>query len=609
MKKITLITIIILTSAVTIFGQENSIKDSTIKNISIIDRSNLNYENLRESIYDNSFSGDLNYFLEQEKLFLGENTINLEFISTLSNKDLKKLIELKTSEAEYLYLIEKDRLKKLKKKEKKNDKTLIKIKADNKDIITFIRKNQIEELYYPATEYSLAMIDLLGDAGKVHSMQASAFMRKNLREDKKNIKNQVHYGTYLSFYVNSQKNYRLNNMKSLALKMLNDDSIKSLDDKILKYRAYCFKSALYMKSFDSEKAYYYYNKAKEIFPDSEINYIAGIYYSEEAEKNEEYNELGFGKDIAIPYYVDVGLFYRKGDLAILSPYIGVGMHKTFFSSSWFVETGLKLFYKNFRWDLGFQQAVVPSFSTMNSKVMEYYGTSQFSLSFNKLSISTKTSVGKLLFAKAPLTGENLKANALKIFAVKQDLVFDFTIYDDGFNYLGGIVDGGIYHIPSEKQTSGYINAKFPMLFNFGHSELGMLPQLMYSDYISGNKTINVLNRNMIYRGGMCFTRKKYAKSTDLLYKYYELNGAMHFTYRVFFTPLQAPADRLYISFNFSTGFGTDLVAKKTDALYSGGLSFGFELHDISPFEFRFEVDQNKHVFFMMTVLHPAKHSK
>ncbi len=563
---------------------------------------------LREEFYAGTFTGSHAFFEQQEQILLEHQPLTASALSTLEPEAVKNLIILKTVEAEYLHTAENLVKKKVDKKDEEKKSLLAKLKADNAAIITFVRKNAVEPLYYYAAEYSLAMIPVFGDGGNVYSMQASRFMRNTLRKNKTDTAAKVHYGTYIAYLIRTQRHTDIHNLTAFALRLLSDENIAAVSNRVLEYQAYCCKSAIYMKNFNSEKAYYYYGQASAMFPHTKLRHIAGISYHEAAEKHEAYRAVKFKTDMDMPYYVDAGLSYRSGDLEIFSPYIGIGLQRTFFSSAWFVQTGLKLSYKSFKWSLGFKHAFIPDFSVFNPHILEYYGENIFSVGLGAVTFSTGTKAGSMVFATNPLNGQLVKTNAVRLFAVKQNILCDFNLYNDGFNQISGLVEGGLYHLPFEQQTFGYVQAQLPATFHFGHGELGFLPQFVYADYMTENRRIHGLNRHSIYRSSIQLIQKQ-SLATDFCNRFYHITGNIDGTYRFFFSPLKAPADRLYVGLHSSIGFGTDKETLKTDMLYTGGISFGFALYDLRPFELRFQVDQDKNVFFMMTVMNPIRHKK
>ncbi len=565
-------------------------------------------EMIREQLYAGTLTTAPSVFSKQEKRLLDNRDISTAVLKKLSIETIKQLVILKTAELEYLYSIEHLVSKLIQKDDREKQAMLKKIRTDNSFIISFIQKNKLTELYSAAADYSFAMIPIFKDAGKVHSMQASRFMRNILIQKKHDAAAQVHYGTYISYLISTQKHTDLPNLTGLALSLLSDSNIEALTNKIFQYRAYCYKSAVYMKNYNSKKAYDYYNRAKEIFPDTKLQHIGEIHYHTEAENNEPYRTTGFKANVSMPYYADAGLYYRNGDFALFSPYIGIGLNRTFFASAWFAETGLKLYYKHFKWKIEYKQAFTPDPAVKTIRLFEYYGTNTFTVQFPSLAVSAETKAGGMVFGKNPLHGHTIHTQAIRLFAVKQNIICNFSLYDNGFDHISGVLESGIYFIPSKEQSIGYMQAEIPATFHFGHSELGFLPHITYAHSLTKRKTLNAFPRHAMYRGGILLT-KQHSIPEHLYYSLYELNGNLSGTYRIFFSPLKAPADRLYVGLNGNVGFGTDTQTRKTDLLYASGLSFGFQLYDLRPFEVRLQIDQDANIFFMMTVLNPVKHKK
>lgn len=557
--------------------------------------------NMRQELYTTGILYTPQELQAIEDQLLEELLIAEVLFDTFNN--LSALITFKTMELENYYYQNKEWLQSINKKEKKENIQLQKLKNDYKIIIEYVRKEDLIKQFHQAFEYALSMIPLFGDAGKIYSMQASFFARKLLKEEPNALESQIIMGISVAHLTIDKGSYEVNNLKTTALQLLSDKNIDKIENPLLKYWALCYRSGVQMKTFDSQKAYTDYRRANSIFPNTLFTEIAGIYYSKNAMTGEKLELLTFGSDIYMPYYIDMGLHYRIDDMALLAPFIGVGMRKTFFSSSWFAEAGMKLFYKNFSWDSQFMHAIIPSFSPMSFDLLEFYGRNEFTLNFDSLSISAETVVGKLLFAEGPLNGEELKEKAFLAPALQQNLLFDATIYTDGLNNISTLVDLGLYHLWEKEETFAYLHAKVPMNFDFIHTEFGLAPEIFYTGYLSKNQTTNIGWDHRTFGGAIALNQPK---STDLVNKYYDLYGNIDFIYRIFFQPLPAPADRIYLGIHFNTGFGTTLNTMETDALYAGGISVGFDLYDMTPFEVRFQVDQDGNFSFMFTMVNPIK---
>ncbi|MBN2652846.1 MAG: hypothetical protein JXR63_10730 [Spirochaetales bacterium] len=457
-----------------------------------------------------------------------------------------------------------------------------------------------------SADFAFTMGQLFPKKEKNHFNQAKSFLRRSLQIESKNQETQLRMGIFNAMLIAARTNNEVNNIRTTALKQLSEESIESCDDKFLQFKAMIWRSALFFKTLDTRKAFTDLNMALEIFPNQKMVNQYNLEYMQNALEETDFNYLGFGMDVMCPYYNDFGLEYRKNDTVILAPYIGIALQKTFFSSSIFAESGIKVFHKDFSWSLEYLHAFIPSFSTFDYALHEFYGKNTFRYDLPHFTITSTTKFGNFLFAQNQDQIIDKRESSLRDFAIKQEFQFDFAIFDNGIYEVTSTINSGLVHIPNYDQTSFYLEAKMPCTFDFAHSEFGIMPSLFYSEFLSEKSEISIGKKFLGYDGAVNLNKKTITDSA-LFYNFYQLAGSIDLVYRVYLQPLKAPADRIYIGFDFNTGFATNLQTMETDPFYSGGVAIGFNLNDATPFELRFGVDQDANFYIYLSKISKLRH--
>jgi hypothetical protein len=433
-----------------------------------------------------------------------------------------------------------------------------------------------------SADFSMAMY-YRTESGEFLS-QAKTFTRKALFLESSDTGARIRLGIQKAVIVLLAKNMDQIMASESALRMLNDKDIEDSPDDILRYNAYRSKSRLYSKLLNSGESKKYLIKALLIFPDKPIII-------------KQQNKPGI--DISIPYYADFGLKSETSDDFLLAPLAGVGMQKSAFSSSLFVNTGLKYFSNNLSLKLGYQQAFIPDFSCFDFNLLESYAIAEAAFSSEGNILHTSIKGGGLLNTTDSNNFLDLKSTSFTAFELREKISIELMIADDGLNKGSAEITAGLMQLPERSHYSWSISVAVPINIDLVYCELGFLSRFFHAGYLSNNQNINIGKRHFIYENAIILSAKD---ETSPFFRFYETSVSIDGVLRIFAFPLKAPADRFYLGLNGSSGFGYDSRTGDIDFLYAGGVSAGFDLNDNTPFEIRFGLDQSGSIFTYMTIV-------
>jgi len=432
-----------------------------------------------------------------------------------------------------------------------------------------------------SADFSMALYYRTG--GGEFLSQAKTLTRKALFLDSSDPDTRIRMGIQKAVLVLQAKNGDQIMAAESALRMMNDGDIEDSPDNFLQYKAYLIKSGLYSKILNSIDSEACLKKALLIFPDKPI-------IVEQKKKP--------GIDISIPYYADFGLKSETEDYVLLAPFAGIGMQKSAFSSSIFVNTGLKYFSNNLSLKLGYQQAFIPDFSCFAFNFLESYAAADAAFSLDGNTLHTSIKGGWLLNSMDSDNFLDLKSTSFTAFELIEEISLELMIADDGLGKVSAEITAGLRQLPERSHNAWSISAAVPISFDFVYCELGFLPRFFHSGYLSDNQDINIGKRHFIYENAINMSKKDAA---SLFYRFYETSIAIDGVFRLFAFPLKAPADRIYLGLNGSAGFGVDSRTAAVDFLYAIGVS------DNTPFEIRFGIDQSGGLFTYMTIVNRISH--
>ncbi|MBI9109454.1 MAG: hypothetical protein JEZ04_22100 [Spirochaetales bacterium] len=417
--------------------------------------------------------------------------------------------------------------------------------------------------------------------------------RLSLRSAPDNAEARIRLGIIIAEDVETSINMNFAAEAESALRLLDDKAIFSLDDFELKTRALSAKATVYSRLLMPAKAKRYRRLAES-----------------GTEETEESPPMvpGFGYDIEMPYYINLGL-KLEDDKSILLPFTGIGLTKSAFSSMLSANVGIKYFYQGLSLNLKWTQGLTPDFSCFDYSFTEFYAQCSAAWSFSGNVLHLKTSAGRMLYTAESENFFDLKSEALTTFGVNETICLELMLFDDGLNKVSAEISSGLKQIPEIAQNSWWSVISVPFSFDFIFFELGFLPRFFYAGTLTRIQTaaggsVNIGEKHFIYENAVILGKKS---ADSLFYRRYETCAAIDGVFRLFAFPLPAPADRIYIGLNGAAGFGYDGLSAKTDFLYYVGLSAGFDLNDNTPFEIRFGIDQDGCLFTYMTVVNRISH--
>ena len=169
-------------------------------------------------------------------------------------------------------------------------------------------------------------------------------LRKLLLDDVQSTETRIRLGIILAGDVADSANMDFTSEAESALRMLNYEVISSLSDINLKKLAWLAKAAVYKRLLMPAEAQKY------------IRLSGGTFCHE--------LNPSFSTDIKMPYYIDLGIKFEDTE-SILTPYMGIGLTKSAFSSILAGTAGVKYFRDCLRFKLNWTQAVIPDFSCMD----------------------------------------------------------------------------------------------------------------------------------------------------------------------------------------------------------------------------------------------------
>lgn len=305
-----------------------------------------------------------------------------------------------------------------------------------------------------------------------------------------------------------------------------------------------------------------------------------------------------------PFFVHYGYLSRKNNRQWFAPYIGIGVQPTKFSISFFAQTGIALFYKNFTWKLEYSHAFLPDLSLFDYKNIENYGQNIFIYNFTGYRISSVTKFGNFLYAFSSKNDFILEQNTLTTLGIQQIFSIDSQLYNNDFIILTSMLTIGFNIVPTYHQSSFYLKTIMPITFDFIHSKLGFMGSFFYSQYLSKNRLLIIGEKYSGYDEAIDLSIKN---PKGLYNQFYDLTGTLDIIYRVYFRFLPSPFDRFYLAVGGNIGFGVVEEKNRIDFLYMATVAFGYELYDTIPFEIRFTVDKDKNFFFNISVVSPISH--
>lgn len=305
-----------------------------------------------------------------------------------------------------------------------------------------------------------------------------------------------------------------------------------------------------------------------------------------------------------PYYVDYGYLNRKNDFQIFFPYLGIGIQPTKFSISFFAQTGIQIFYKDFTWRLEYYHAFIPELKLFDYTKLQYFGQTMFIYNFNTFRISSLTRVGEIVYAFHSSNETELKKNAHLSFGIKQIFSIDSQLYHDELTILTSMLNIGFDIIPLYQQSSFFIKAVAPITFDFIHSKLGFMGTIFYTQYLSKNRSLII---GESYSGYDEAIDVSITNPQGLFNKFYQTFVTFDFIYRIYMRFLPSPFKRFYVAVGGNIGIGYDDKKIQSDFLGMGTVAVGYELYGTLPFELRFTLDQDRNFFFNISVISPIAH--
>ncbi len=413
-------------------------------------------------------------------------------------------------------------------------------------------------------------------------------LRKTILADSNDIEAKIKLGIIIAEDIRTSINMNFAAEAESALRLLNDDNIMMLKDEELKRQAFLAKAEVCTRLLRPEDAEKYRT-------------LAG---KPPAESTTSKTQLSFGKDIEMPYYVDIGLMVNNGK-SILFPFLGVGLIKSSFSSMIAAEAGIKYFRDNLVLQGAWVQGITPYFALFDYSLTEYYAelSAAFALKGNVLRV--EAAGGNMLYTNDAVNFFNLKNLAFTEFGFKEKIELELMLFSNSLNKISADLTAGFKHIPSLGHNSWYAEAAIPFSFDLAWCEFGFIPRGFYAGRITdpASGPINIGRRHYVYENAIMIGKDQ----SSMNYRKYEASTAVDGVFRFFAFPLPAPFDRLYLALNGSAGLGYDRNTGQGDFLYSYGISAGFDYEDNTPFELRFGMDQDYNIYFYMTVVNRISH--
>jgi len=303
-----------------------------------------------------------------------------------------------------------------------------------------------------------------------------------------------------------------------------------------------------------------------------------------------------------PYYINYGLMYRKDNLMLYAPYIGIGIQPTKFSISFFARTGLQIYYKKLSWQLEYYHAFIPELSIFDYNKLQFFLQNTLVYDFNNFRISSLTRIGEIVHVLSSPNEISLEQDSQLYFTIKQILSLDAQIYNNEFTIITSMLNIGFDILPFQKQSSFYLKSVMPITIDFLHSKLGIMGTLFYTSYLSVNRKFIIGESFSGYDEAIDIHINK---SNAYYNEFYDFYISLDFLYRLYLNPLPSPYNKFYFAVGGNFGFAFDDAT--INYITMGTFAFGYDLYNTIPFEIRFTLDQDNNFFVNLSIVSPISH--